>query len=75
MCPEQWLLIEWSEDETEPTKYFLTTTPSYATLEKMVFVTKMRWRTERDYQDLKQDVGLSVTSQEGGGAGFTITPR
>ncbi|CAH1197514.1 hypothetical protein NTGBS_250059 [Candidatus Nitrotoga sp. BS] len=41
----------------------------------MVFVTKMRWRTERDYQDLKQGVGLSVTSQEGGGAGFTITPR
>ena len=25
----------------------------------MVFVTKMRWRIERDYQELKQDFGLS----------------
>jgi SRSO17 transposase len=24
----------------------------------MVFVAKMRWRIERDYQDLKQDFGL-----------------
>ena len=59
MRPEEWLLIEWPEDEAEPTKYFLTTAPSYATLEQMVFVTKMRWRIERDYQDLKQDFGLS----------------
>src|ERR1019366_1358621 len=36
----------------------LTTAPSEATLEQMVFVTKMRWRIERDYQDLKQDFGL-----------------
>lgn len=28
------------------------------TLEQLVFVTKMRWRIERDYQDLKQDFGL-----------------
>lgn len=59
MRPEEWLLIEWPEDEAEPTKYFLTTAPSTATLEQMVFVTKMRWRIERDYQDLKQDFGLS----------------
>ncbi len=59
MRHEEWLLIEWPEEEAEPTKYFLTTAPSYATLEQMVFVTKMRWRIERDYQDLKQDFGLS----------------
>jgi hypothetical protein len=23
--PEEWLLIEWPKDETEPTKYFLST--------------------------------------------------
>ena len=33
--------------------------PSDATLEQMVFVTKMRWRIERDYQELKQDFGLA----------------
>jgi SRSO17 transposase len=59
MRAEEWLLIEWPEGESEPIKYFLTTAPSEATLEQMVFVTKMRWRIERDYQDLKQDFGLS----------------
>lgn len=58
MRPEEWLLIEWPEGEKEPAKYFLTTAPQEATLEQMVFVTKMRWRIERDYQDLKQEFGL-----------------
>jgi SRSO17 transposase len=58
MRPEEWLLIEWPEGEDEPAKYFLSTAPEEATLEQMVFVTKMRWRIERDYQDLKQDFGL-----------------
>jgi FOG: Transposase len=58
MRPEEWLLIEWPEGEDEPAKYFLTTAPEEATLEQMVFVAKMRWRIERDYQDLKQEFGL-----------------
>ena len=58
MRPQEWLLIEWPEGEAEPAKYFLTTAPEEATLAQMVFVTKMRWRIERDYQDLKQDLGL-----------------
>ena len=58
MRAEQWLLIEWPEGEAEPTKYFLTSAPEDATLEQMVFVTKVRWRIERDYQDLKQEFGL-----------------
>jgi len=58
MRPEEWLLIEWPDGEAEPAKYFLTTAPEDATLEQMVFVTKMRWRIERDYQDLKQEFGL-----------------
>ena len=56
--PEEWLLIEWPEGEAEPLKYFLSTGPAAATLEELVFVTKMRWRIERDYQELKQEVGL-----------------
>jgi len=59
MRPEEWLLIEWPEGEVEPTKYFLSTAPTEATLEQLVFVTKMRWRIERDYQELKQEFGLS----------------
>ena len=51
MRPEEWLLIEWPEGEDEPAKYFLTTAPQEATLAQMVFVAKMRWRIERDYQE------------------------
>ena len=58
MRAEEWLLIEWPEGEKEPVKYFLSTAPAYASLEQLVFVAKMRWRIERDYQDLKQDFGL-----------------
>jgi SRSO17 transposase len=58
MRPEEWLLIEWPEGDDEPAKYSLCTAPQEATLEQMVFVTKMRWRIERDYQDLKQEFGL-----------------
>jgi SRSO17 transposase len=58
MRPEEWLLIEWPEGEAEPIKYFLATIPAESTLEQLVFVTKMRWRIERDYQDLKQEFGL-----------------
>ena len=58
MRAQEWLLIEWPEGQGEPAKYFLTTAPDDATLEQMVFVTKMRWRIERDYQDLKQEFGL-----------------
>jgi SRSO17 transposase len=58
MRAQEWLLIEWPQDDDDPAKYFLTTAPAHATLEQMVYVTKMRWRIERDYQDLKQEVGL-----------------
>ncbi len=56
--PEQWLLIEWPLGEEEPLKYWLSTLAEDMPLERMVFETKMRWRIERDYQDLKQEVGL-----------------
>ena len=56
--PEQWLLIEWPRGETEPTKYFLSTLPDGTPLKELVRVAKLRWRIERDYQELKQELGL-----------------
>ena len=56
--PEQWALIEWPEGHKEPMKYWLSTLAEDVPLERMVLETKMRWRIERDYQDLKQDLGL-----------------
>src|ERR1700694_3304856 len=56
--PEEWLLIEWPEGEKEPTKYWLSTLPHDITFRSLVDMTKLRWRIERDYQELKQEVGL-----------------
>ena len=55
---EEWLLIEWPKGETEPIKYFLSTLPATISLRELVRVTKLRWRIERDYQELKQEFGL-----------------
>jgi SRSO17 transposase len=56
--PEEWLILEWPKDEKEPTKFWLSTLPEDTTLERMIDITMMRWRIERDYQELKQEVGL-----------------
>ncbi len=56
--PEEWLLVEWPRDEAEPTKYWLATLPETTKLRSLVGLAKLRWRIERDYQDLKQELGL-----------------
>jgi SRSO17 transposase len=56
--PEQWLLIEWPKGEAEPTKYWLSTLPPATKLKDMVKIAKHRWIIERDYEELKQELGL-----------------
>jgi SRSO17 transposase len=56
--PEEWLLIEWPEAKEEPTRYWLSTLAATVGLEELVATAKMRWRIERDYQELKQELGL-----------------
>jgi SRSO17 transposase len=56
--PEEWCLIEWPPDEAEPTKYWLSTLPANVTRRALVDAAKLRWRIERDYQELKQELGL-----------------
>ena len=56
--PEEWLLIEWPDGEKEPSKYWLSTLPANTSFRDLVDIAKLRWRIERDYQDLKQEVGL-----------------
>lgn len=55
---EQWLLIEWPKAEKEPTKYWFSNLRPQTTLKELVSVTKLRWRIERDYEELKQELGL-----------------
>ena len=56
--PEEWLLIEWPQTESEPTKYWLSTLPENLSLKRLVYIAKHRWIIERDYQELKQELGL-----------------
>jgi SRSO17 transposase len=56
--PVEWLLIEWPEREKEPSKYWLSTLPETTALVDLVHLAKLRWRIERDYQELKQELGL-----------------
>lgn len=56
---EQWVLIEWPKGDAEPLKYWLATLPASTVLKNLVYAAKMRWRIERDYQELKQEFGLN----------------
>jgi SRSO17 transposase len=56
--PEEWLLIEWPEGEAEPTKYWLSTLPQTIDFVSLIDTAKLRWRIERDYLDLKQEIGI-----------------
>lgn len=51
-------MIEWPLAETEPTKYWLATLPESIAFKELVRLIKLRWRIERDYQELKQELGL-----------------
>ena len=55
---EEWLLCEWPEAESAPTKHWLSTLPADISVRALVRSAKLRWRVERDYQDLKGELGL-----------------
>ena len=56
--PDEWLLIEWPRTEAAPIKYWLSTLPPTATRAELVGFAMLRWRIERDYQELKGELGL-----------------
>ena len=56
--PEEWLLMEWPKKESEPTKYWLSTVPEKTSLNSLVKLAKHRWIIKRDYEELKQELGL-----------------
>jgi len=60
--------------ELEPTKYFPSTLPTDRPIKELVRLAKLRWRIERDGQELKQEIGVG-TSRDTAGEAFIITPR
>ena len=55
---EEWLLIEWPKNTSEPAKYWLSTLPADTSRKQLVKIAKHRWVIERDYEELKQELGL-----------------
>ncbi len=55
---EQWLLCAWSYKENKPTAFYLSNLPASTTLKRLVYLAKIRWRVERDYQEMKSELGL-----------------
>ncbi|MBZ4394231.1 transposase [Myxococcus sp. MISCRS1] len=55
---EVWLLVEWPRGEAGPTKYYLSSLPEDTLLKELVRMARLRWRVERDYQEMKGEVGL-----------------
>jgi SRSO17 transposase len=56
--PLEWLLIEWPASEAEPFHYWLSNLPAGTRISKIVNLAQTRWRIERDYQELKGELGL-----------------
>ncbi len=56
--PEQWLLCEWPSTEDGPSKFYLSSLPPPTSLRELVRLAKLRWRVERDYQEMKGELGL-----------------
>jgi SRSO17 transposase len=55
---EQWLLIEWPAGDPEPRHYWFSTLPANTPIKILVATAQGRWRIERDYQELKSELGL-----------------
>ena len=51
-------MIEWPRPDPAPIKYWLSTLPPTATRAELVQLAMLRWRIERDYQELKDELGL-----------------
>ena len=59
---------------SEPTKYWLSTLPENVSSSHFVEQAKLRWRIERDYQELKQEIGLGHYEGRGGVASIITQP-
>ena len=50
--------MDWPKGQKEPRKYWLSTVPEHASIEDLVHLAEIRWRIDRDYQEMKSELGL-----------------
>lgn len=55
---EEWLIIEWPKEADEPVHYWFSNLPENLSWQAMIDTVMGRWRIERDYEELKQELGL-----------------
>jgi len=55
---QEWLIIEWARAAEEPAHYWLSNLPQDTPWQPMIDTVMGRWRIERDYEELKQELGL-----------------
>ena len=55
---EEWLIIEWPKGAQEPAHYWFSNLAKTLPWRSMIDTVMGRWRIERDYQELKQELGL-----------------
>ena len=53
-----WLIIEETGEAKRPFKFYFSNLPEGTSLKRLVALIKLRWRVERDYQELKGEIGL-----------------
>lgn len=56
--PEEWLMIEWRDGESEPRHFTLCDLPAETSRTKLVSTAKERWRIEQVHEELKGEVGF-----------------
>ena len=55
---EQWLLAQRLPGKESPTKFWFSNLPKSTSRTRLVYLAKLRWRIERDYQEMKGELGL-----------------
>jgi len=58
LAPEIWLLCEEEAGRKRRLKYYFVNLPASASLRALVRLTHQRWAIERQYQELKSELGL-----------------
>ncbi len=55
---EVWCVWAWPPGAEKPNKFWLSNLPATTSLRRLVYLAKLRWRVERDYQEMKGELGL-----------------
>jgi len=55
---EEWLIIEWPHGAEEPAHYWFSNLPKNTPWQPLIDTVMGRWRIEREYEELKQELGL-----------------